>query len=1115
KIFGNKAAVSNLNLKLYEDQITALLGHNGAGKTTTMSMLTGILTPTKGTAMIYQHDICKDMSAVRASLGMCPQYDVLFDELTVEEHLRFYSLAHTLSGGMKRKLSVGIAFCAGSKAVLLDEPTSGMDPGARRSTWDLIQTEKFGRTVILSTHFMEEADLLGDRIAIMAEGTVRCCGSSLFLKKKYGGDYRLVIVKQPDCVVSNVTNVLRTKIPTIQVNEDVGAELSYSLPAENSADFPALFEELENRKDELGFASYGVGNTTIEEVFMRVCERSTQGCKNSHSMKTLKSNGSSRSQRRRRAESLSKDFIDTERLEKKITLDGPRNKGWQLQKQQMKSMLKKKVLYALRNRNLLLLQVGIPVTLLFVSILAIKTVPGMQTPSPHLMTMDRYETIGETTTTISCGRGMKETEDIAKTTSQHIIGFEQRGKSQHANPTELTAFFNNQPFHTPPLALNTLSNAILRAFKIPTEFVLTNHPFDYNSIDKLKQTASFFTTGFMIGWIINFGLAFQAASFIIFPIHERVTNAKHLQFVAGVKFPIYWTAAFLVDILNYMAPCVLMLVLILVMRIEEFYAIDVMLTYLILCIAHAWAMIPMMSLFSFAFTLPSSGYARMTVLHAATGLISMLIVIILDVPEFDIQDLTDTLHNVFLLLPNYALGMGIVQITSHHDLQEFCGTFDLTSFCAQSPDFICCVKYQPSYYSWEPFGIGKNVLSLFLWGLLSIMGVVIVESRIFHKIRAICQWRNEWEEVHSISEEENPLDDDVSKEAQRINSQSLSRLGKQDNLILRNLTKVYGKFTAVNHLTLGIQQGETFGLLGVNGAGKTTTFKMLTGDIPVTSGDAYMCQYSVRKHLHKVYQRLGYCPQFDAVIEQLTGRETIRMFAHLKGIRESHIDNIVDNLAENLLFTQHIDKQVGEYSGGNKRKLSTALAMLGNPPIVFLDEPTTGMDPVARRHVWNAVSRLRELGTSVVITSHSMEECEALCSRLAIMVNGQFQCLGSPQHLKNKFGEGYTVIAQLNYSGRADLGSIGSDEELLRPWERELKSLQDYLEAQFPDCELKDAHPGFVQYHVLGRDVKWGKLFAVMENAKEEFNLEAYSVGQTSLEQVFFNFTKLQMLHDD
>ncbi|CAG7727742.1 unnamed protein product [Allacma fusca] len=204
-------------------------------------------------------------------------------------------------------------------------------------------------------------------------------------------------------------------------------------------------------------------------------------------------------------------------------------------------------------------------------------------------------------------------------------------------------------------------------------------------------------------------------------------------------------------------------------------------------------------------------------------------------------------------------------------------------------------------------------------------------------------------------------------------------------------------------------------------------------------------------------------------------------------------------------------------SGGNKRKLSTAVAMLGNPSVVFFDEPTTGLDPVARRHVWNAVNHLRESGTSVVITSHSMEECEALCSRLGIMVDGRFRCLGSPQHLKNKFGEGYSIVAQLSYTSTASSkkepgeGLSGN----LQPWEYELQGLKDFIKNHFPDCELKDSHPGFVQYYVPGKGTKWAKLFAVMEKAKEQFNLDAYSVGQTSLEQVFFNFTTLSKAYEE
>ncbi|NWH57817.1 ABCA3 protein, partial [Geococcyx californianus] len=220
-------AVKDLTVNMYEGQITVLLGHNGAGKTTTLSMLTGLHSPTSGQAYINGYEISQDMVLIRRSLGLCPQHDVLFDNMTVEEHLHFYGYPHSkcpeeinhilrilnledkrhsltkaLSGGMKRKLSIGIALIGDSKAsfsdwaqprtslpgavVMLDEPTSGMDPASRRATWDLLQQQRSNRTILLTTHFMDEADLLGDRIAIMAKGELQCCGSSLFLKRKYG-----------------------------------------------------------------------------------------------------------------------------------------------------------------------------------------------------------------------------------------------------------------------------------------------------------------------------------------------------------------------------------------------------------------------------------------------------------------------------------------------------------------------------------------------------------------------------------------------------------------------------------------------------------------------------------------------------------------------------------------------------------------------------------------------------------------------------------------------------------------------------------------------------------------------------------------------------------------
>lgn len=131
-------------------------------------------------------------------------------------------------------------------------------------------------------------------------------------------------------------------------------------------------------------------------------------------------------------------------------------------------------------------------------------------------------------------------------------------------------------------------------------------------------------------------------------------------------------------------------------------------------------------------------------------------------------------------------------------------------------------------------------------------------------------------------------------------------------------------------------------MLGVNGAGKTTTFKMLTGDVKISSGEGFVRGISLKSDMRNVHKIIGYCPQFDALIEDMTGRETLEMFALLRGVRRRDIPGLSSRLANDLNFMKHIDKMVSEYSGGNKRKLSTAVALIGNPSVVYLDEPTTG-----------------------------------------------------------------------------------------------------------------------------------------------------------------------------
>jgi ABC-type multidrug transport system ATPase subunit len=263
-----------------------------------------------------------------------------------------------------------------------------------------------------------------------------------------------------------------------------------------------------------------------------------------------------------------------------------------------------------------------------------------------------------------------------------------------------------------------------------------------------------------------------------------------------------------------------------------------------------------------------------------------------------------------------------------------------------------------------------------------------------------------------------PDDEDVIAEQDRV----LAGDANGDLIVLNQLTKQYGNGKlAVNNLSLGIPPGQCFGLLGINGAGKTTTMGMLTAEFPPSTGDATLAGFSVTNEPEKTRRRIGYCPQFDAHFMNMTGREHVALYAAIKGVPRDMVKEAVQyKLAEVGLSESDSDRLSAGYSGGMKRKLSVACATIGQPQIVFLDEPSTGMDPVARRDLWGVISEMVSGGnipdeqrTSVILTTHSMAECEALCPRIGIMATGKLRCIGSAQHLKTRFGQGFQVEMKL------------------------------------------------------------------------------------------------------
>lgn len=262
---------------MYTDQIFALLGHNGAGKTTTISMISGLIPLTSGKITVLGLDSINDSEDIKEIMGVCPQTNPIYPTLTVAEHLYLYAKikkskldesalneeidqilkdidlsdkknfpAGNLSGGQKRKLCVACAFIAGSKVILLDEPTSGLDVSARRHLWNMLKQYKKDKIIILTTHFMDEADYLGDRIGVMGDGRLLTCGSSLFLKSNFGFGYGLTLVKESSSVsTQEVTALIQTHVTGATLEGDISKELKYILPTSEIKNFEGLFQDLE------------------------------------------------------------------------------------------------------------------------------------------------------------------------------------------------------------------------------------------------------------------------------------------------------------------------------------------------------------------------------------------------------------------------------------------------------------------------------------------------------------------------------------------------------------------------------------------------------------------------------------------------------------------------------------------------------------------------------------------------------------------------------------------------------------------------------------------------------------------------------------------------------
>ena len=1149
--------------------------------------------------------------------------------------------ASQLSGGQKRKLSICIALVGGSSVIFLDEPTSGMDITSRRNLWDILKRYANGRIIILTTHYMEEASVLGNRIGILSEGEMKCIGSPLFLIERFGKNINLNITKKIDSINEEIINFIKQYIEEVEY-EIYTEEILFRIPKYNKKfSGKKFFKILDENCENLKIKNYSLSMSTLEDVFINVSKLTKAKNQIKYDLNEKRIDNEEKIEQERREKNYLILYENSNYNVKysrcsKILLD-------------TKVSFKKRFIQIYRDKKTFFLEILCPILLALIGcfVCYLRILEKNQTLTLNIglineekQTMYYYPAIhdneeikkifgysqenhlniefnrlnvkydtSQTKLLINFMNKIFEEETKLKTENYGNYIFNSINKNNHKyEVTVLTDILLSQ---AAPIYLDYIMKSIIRyaADKPNLQIEVINEPLPYTYFEK-KDAKERNSTILLVFISICFTLI--PANFVTIIIREKENNSKHLQIISGISLMSYWVNNFIFELLKYYIIGAICLVLLKVFGFYEDYLV-------VLYLLYGPPMVAFTYIIGCLVKREGTGQVLVILINLVFGAIGGTAIFIMRM-YIDLVDIAIKLAKIFRIIPSFCFCYGYNMLVDRYyvfatDYEKSMkgvigwGTAYLIVQKSKKPDYVLNLKY-----------IGSDLIYLGVESVAYILILIFIEN--FDKLFSNCfTSRIKPKNVIKNKEENNYINSPDPKSNRNFGEKKTQNVeinqiyndiemkqndsgisipenvndtyvkneiikakkAEDENYAIKinNLIKNYygGPFgfkifdscfkttKAVRDISLCLNYGECFGFLGVNGAGKTTTFKCLSKEILPTYGKIYINNKEINEDFDKVRSLIGYCPQFDAIFESLTVYENLEFYGLIKGARKDKIESIVNALMDEMNLTQFKNKESGKLSGGNKRKLSVAIALICNPPIILLDEPSTGMDPEARRYMWGVIHRisLNRKQSTIIMTTHSMEEAETLCKRIAIMVDGQFKCLATSDEIKEKYGYGYEINLQINNPNFDELFSkyniLEEDREAqvnltnisiflqkydLLKFSQELKAdrlggkiieeikaggyvylnriiswiyflenalkMVEIILKDFPEIHCSDyGENNFVFKIKRNRneeDKSIGYLFGIIEENNNKFNIQQYFLQLTSLEQIFNNFSK-------
>lgn len=1125
-------AVKGLNLKLHEGERFAIAGHSGSGKSSIIYMLSRLSSCTSGEAYIYGLPLATEGAELKSIVSVCPKGDICSGLLTPREELEYIGTikgnpwdlrnsgrkrksvklqidellkelnlveeadkqARHMSPPARRKLSLALALIGDPQVVLLDQPTFGLDVDSKKQFWNLICKLQKKFLLVFTTDSMEEADIMADRKAVLSHGVLKCCGSSLFLRKRFGLSYLLHIIRGENYNSERILRLIQSHIvDAFSIHTPNGqAHSTFKIPLGFSAQMASLLMDLTMNSTELGVEGGDLEATTLEEIFMKFQD---EGEDEAASLEHL-SNERFVEDTNNESESLLGD-----KSSRVINQEGS------LLKMQIKALLSTRFCLYWRNIGSTLTTLGIP-AVITLAVLVMQLAIGTSGPRA----VDLFDrNIGQSIPLYYTVHNKSATSDarflLDGFGNNHVLLdessiFKRFNVSGHIDQNSLNAIgisfdqldipscsFNYtvmyQPWHVHqlPTVSAMLDNAFLQLLQVNysrkplVNMHVANHPLPYGEgeVGLSLMVVFVFTTGVLL---IPPILGAQV-------VLDKQLGLLGLFRISGMRSLAYWVAAYVTDVmLLYMASFMAVVVGALFGYspfIKE--AIPVIMLLLVV-------ILPSLLLLS---------YVLSFIFDSAQGAISILSLFFIPmamVPYFIIFIVPGKLSSVgwhvllSIIDPPYTLISSLHMVLSSVDNIKGQNGF--------LPSSSSTILY---FFRWNSF-IMQSVLGAVISIILLLLCLWKLESYILNPESRDAQSHGLGEEPESLTEEQET--EDIELEKEKVQSclaswETLHSVHDAEDFgadpilccgISKKLSTLIGTW-AVKNIWLAVQQGEIIVLVGGEKAGKSTLLHCLGRQSTITSGDAIICGNSVRYNFWMQQNIIGICPQFELMYQSLTLREHLKLFASLKGLANSNLS--VEAILNALHLTEDADKKLRQCKTSTYRKLAVATAMLGDPTVLLLDEPTYGLDMVSRQKVWTQIAA-RSTAHATLICTQSFEEAEALGKRVGILVNGQLKCLAAPQELKRRYGSAYSLLVLAEMDKIESIDNFVSTLFPQSPDETIYKDSSSPVNGQWVQRRFQIPIRSLSELAMLLHE---------LEVKRHTFGIKDYVVSQPTLQQVF------------